>query len=325
MVLFVISSVTCFLLAGLLKKVLAQSKLSTVKERPMLLGIAIYGAILITTIFAFSYYGFYDLFVGKLMIGSFLILLLGIIDDVRKLSVRAKFSGQVAVAIIAVILGIKTTIAYFPLWVNILITILWVTALVNAFNLLDIMDGLCIGISLIVSAFFLLASLLTGTSSMVIFFVLLTGAILASLIYNFPPAKLYLGDAGSMLLGFIFACSTLQISYAPDFSERLSLFVPVLILAVPLYDLAFTMLTRRRKGISVVQKSKDHLVFVMKNAGFSTKKILMIIYGLCVAFGCSALLLKALDPFFKMWLLFIIASASVILMIKISRIKELKN
>ena len=87
-------------------------------------------------------------------------MLLGLIDDVNNLSIRAKLSGQLFVACVVVALGVRTTIYYFPGWLNMLITVIWITALVNAFNLLDIMDGLCTGIGFIVAVFFLLTSMI---------------------------------------------------------------------------------------------------------------------------------------------------------------------
>lgn len=306
MIYFITSLLACLLLSALLMRFLPKSRLSVAKERPMLLGLSIYLSILVSLVFASVYYKPGYPFITKLLIGSFLILLLGIADDLKDLSVNSKLLGQLVIAGAAVFLGIRTTIHYFPLWLNVAITIVWIVALVNAFNLLDIMDGLCAGISFIVSACFLLISLLTNAGFISIFFWILTGATLAALIYNLPPARLYLGDSGSMLLGFIFACCALKISYAPHFSQGLSLFVPVLIVALPLYDLIFTMFMRKKKGLPVDQKSGDHLAFILKSMGLGPKKILVLAYGICVLFSVSAVLLKVLPASLKIWLLAVI-------------------
>ncbi len=322
MIFFIVSFLGCLLLSALLKRLLAKTKLSTVKERPMLLGLSLYLCIFAILICVLTYYNLSLSFIGKILIGSSLMLVLGIVDDIRGLSVNAKLLGQLAIAGVVVVLGMRTTIYYFPIWLNMVITIIWIVALVNAFNLLDIMDGLCTGVAFIMSVFFLLISLIIDGSSVTLFFWILSGATLGALIYNLPPAKLYLGDSGSMLLGFMFACSALNISYAPDFSEGLSLFIPVLIVALPIYDLTFTVFMRKKKGIAVAQKSRDHFVFIMKNLGFSTKKILAIMYGLCIFFGSSALLLKVLPSYLKILLLAIIIFVFAILTVVIGAIEN---
>lgn len=290
-----------------------------VKERPMLLGVSAYLSILLSLVFVLGYYKLIDPFITKVLMGASLILFLGIADDVKQLSVNQKLMGQLAVVGVVIFLGIRTTIYYFPSWLNVIITIVWMVTAVNAFNLLDIMDGLCTGISFIVAVNFLLLSLTTEAGFISIFFWMLAGATLAALIYNFPPAKLYLGDSGSMLLGFLFACSALRISYAPDFNQGLSLFVPVLIVGLPVYDLVLTVVMRSKKGIPLGRKSPDHLAFILKELGLSIKKILMLMYGICILFGSSALLLKILSPSLKIWLLAIIVSALVLSTVLISR------
>lgn len=319
MIYFIVSFLVCLLLSLLLNKVLSKSRLSLVKERPMLLGVSIYLSILLSLVFVFACYKLTDPFITKVLIGASLILLLGIADDVKQLSANLKLSGQLAVAGVVIFLGIRTTIYYFPSWLNVIITIVWMVTAVNAFNLLDIMDGLCTGISFIVAVNFLLLSLITEAGFISIFFWILAGATLTALIYNFPPARLYLGDSGSMLLGFLFACSALRISYAPDFSQGLSLFVPVLIVGLPVYDLILTVVMRSKKGIPVGRKSPDHLAFILKNLGLNIKKILMLAYGLCLLFGSSALLLKFIPPSLKIWPLAIIAAALVLSTVLISR------
>ena len=99
----------------------------------------------------------------------------------------------------------------------------------------------------------------------------------------------------------------------PDFSEGLSLFVPLLIVALPVYDLTFTIFMRRKKRIPIAQKSKDHFVFIMKGLGFGEKKILALIYGMCILFSLSALFLKITPPSLKIWPLVFIATALFLL------------
>ena len=254
-----------------------------------------------------------------MIVGSVLILILGLIDDIKKLSVFTKLTGQIVVSVIAVNLGVVSTIASIPAWFNMLITVIWIIALVNAFNLLDIMDGLCIGISLIIAAFFLHISFIIGDQQTASLFWMLSGALMAAFIYNRPPAKLYLGDSGSMLLGFLFSCSALNISYAPEHVNKLVLLVPVLMVGLPLYDLSLTMFMRAKKSIPVMHKSKDHPVFIMSNLGFSTKKILTIMYITTGCFGFCALALLTMRSTWKASLLVGIVTCLLILTLVISR------
>ncbi|NQT89926.1 MAG: undecaprenyl/decaprenyl-phosphate alpha-N-acetylglucosaminyl 1-phosphate transferase [Candidatus Omnitrophica bacterium] len=298
-----ISFFVCLLSAAVLKKLLPKNALSTVKEKPMLLGLSVYFSVLATTALVLNSYGLFSLFITKLLVGSLLILTLGIVDDIWKLSIGLKLLGQLIIASFIVFLGVRTTIYYLPVWANILLSVIWIVALLNAFNLLDIKDGLCTGISFIISIFFLLVSMATNAEVTTVFFWIMCGATLATLVYNFPPAKLYLGDSGSMLLGFIFACCALDMSYAPNFRQEFALFTPLLLLGLPLCDMSFAMAMRWKRGIPIVHKSNDHLVLMMKDRGFGNKRILVVMYAICIAFGICALLLQILAPLLKIWLL----------------------
>ena len=322
MVLFVVSFVSCIILTYIFRKVLCRSRLATTKEKPMLLGLSIFFTVFVVCVLVASAQKIELGCSVGVLIGSVLILVLGLVDDVKKLSIFAKLSGQIVVAAITVSLGATTTIACLPAWLNMLVAAIWIVALINAFNLLDIMDGLCIGISLIISIFFLIASFVTGTQPIATLFWMFSGALAAAFIYNYPPAKLYLGDSGSMLLGFMFACSALSISYAPENFNKLSLFVPVLILGLPLYDLSLTVFMRAKKSIPIMSKSNDHLVFILRSLGLSTRKILIIIYAATICFGICALLLLVIGAVWKIFFLLGIVVCLFVLTLTTSRAEE---
>jgi UDP-GlcNAc:undecaprenyl-phosphate/decaprenyl-phosphate GlcNAc-1-phosphate transferase len=303
MIFFLFSFLICLALPVILKKLLSKSRLCTNKEKPMFLGISIYLSVFLIFMGASIYCSIDLSFLMNILIGASFILLIGIVDDIKNLSVKVKLAGQITAACIVVFLGTRTSIAYFPAWANMIITLIWIVAMVNAFNFLDIMDGLCTGISFIVSVVFLIISIISGIHSASIFFLILSGSTLAALIHNLPHARFYLGDSGSMLIGFIFACSTMHIRYAPDTSQWLSLFVPILIMSLPLYDLIFTVFIRWKKGKAIFKKSSDHFALMLKDRGFSTGRVLTIMYIACIVSGLSAFLLKALPLPFKPWLL----------------------
>lgn len=303
MIFFFISFLLCIFIPKIFQRFWGKTSIGINKERPMFLGVSIYISLLIVFSIAYLYSNSTNLFLERIMISSFFILALGLGDDISHFSVFRKFVGQSIIAGIAIFLGIRTSIAFIPDWANMVITLFWIVALVNAFNFLDIMDGLCTGVSLIICVTFLLMSIISGDYHAGVFFSILSGSLLAAWIHNRPPARFYLGDSGSMLIGYIFACSAMQISYAIDFQHGLALFVPILIVWVPLYDLFLTVFIRFRKKISVFQKSNDHFVFILRNKGFRLRTILIIMYVFCLLSSLCALLLRTASLSWKPWMI----------------------
>jgi UDP-GlcNAc:undecaprenyl-phosphate/decaprenyl-phosphate GlcNAc-1-phosphate transferase len=303
MIFFIAAFFVCLVLPVIFKKFLSKSRLATNKEKPMFLGLSIYLSVFIIYMAALIYYKTNIISPAAILAGASFILLIGIIDDIKNLSVKAKLTGQVIASCIVIFMGVRTSIIYFPVWLNMVITLIWILVLVNAFNFLDILDGLCTGISLIISAAFLAVSIASGMYAVSLFFWILSGAILAAFIHNIPAARFYLGDSGSMLIGFIFACSTMQISYAPDAGHRLSLFVPILIVFLPIYDLIFTVFMRLKKGKVIFEKSGEHFALMLKSKGYSIRRILAIMYIICLVSAASAFSLKVAPLFFKSWFL----------------------
>jgi UDP-GlcNAc:undecaprenyl-phosphate/decaprenyl-phosphate GlcNAc-1-phosphate transferase len=325
MIFFIFSFFICLMLPIIFRKFLSKNRLATNKEKPMFLGISIYLSLLVASVSASIYYKTDASFLSIILPGSFFMLLLGIIDDVKNLSVKAKLAGQIVVACIVILLGVRTSIVYLPAWANVIITLVWIVTLVNAFNFLDIMDGLCTGISFIICITYLAISTVSGAYPVSIFFWVLSGSILAALIHNAPLARFYLGDSGSMMIGFIFACSTMQISYAPDTKHGLSLFVPLLVLALPLYDLFFTVFMRLKKRMVIFKKSGEHFALMLKARGFNISGILTIMYTACLFSGIAALSLKIVYPSLKPWVLAAFAVLVFtwnIFMVKISNTNE---
>ncbi|MDD5503911.1 MAG: MraY family glycosyltransferase [Candidatus Omnitrophica bacterium] len=303
MIFFICSFLICLILPIVLEKPLSMSRLSTNKEKPMLLGISVYAVVLTAALVLLNSRQKDASFLMDMVWGASALFFVGLIDDIRNLSVAGKLTGQIAAACIAVFFGIRTSIVFIPEWMNVVLSLFWIVALINAFNFLDIMDGLCPGISFIICATFLFLSSFSGALILCVFFCALAGATLAALAYNRPPARFYLGDSGSMLLGYIFACCALKIHYAVDISQRLALLVPLLIMSLPIFDLVFTVCVRKIKHIPVFKKSADHLVLLLMCKGYSQFKVLAIMYSLCLASGLSAILLQCLPPGIKPWVL----------------------
>jgi UDP-GlcNAc:undecaprenyl-phosphate/decaprenyl-phosphate GlcNAc-1-phosphate transferase len=294
MILFILSFFACFSITAALRVLLAGHRLSCVKEKPVLLGLSIFAAVFLMLFSAYAYYGMEKAYMLKMMAACFFVLIFGLTDDLRNLRAITKLCLQLMAAVIAVFLGIRMQISCLPFWVNSAVSILWYIALMNAFNLLDIMDGLCTGLSFIISAGFVALSIITGSYASAAFFLITAGALLAGLLYNKPPAKAYLGDSGSTLLGFIFASGAFGISYAPEASQILSIFAPVLLLGLPLYDMLFTIISRVNKNMPITKKSADHIALLMQRAGASSGAALFIMFALCALFVFFAVLIMIL-------------------------------
>ncbi|MBI4341285.1 MAG: undecaprenyl/decaprenyl-phosphate alpha-N-acetylglucosaminyl 1-phosphate transferase, partial [Candidatus Omnitrophica bacterium] len=226
--------------------------------------------------------------------GSAIVLGLGLVDDLwRELAPWVKGAGQVVAAMMLFGGGVRVEIVYWPAWFNGVVTLVWVVGLTNAFNLLDILDGLAATIAAVAALAFMILAVSSGQPHLAASAAVLTGALAGFLIVNWPPARLYLGDAGSQWVGFTLAALSLAIHYAPVGRET-ALGTPVVVLGLPVLDLAFVVWMRLRRGRSPFQKSRDHLALrwraygatdqqvVVRMAGFAAGFALV---GLCVARG----------------------------------------
>jgi len=204
-----------------------------------------------------------------------IMLVFGLIDDWRELSVVAKFLVQILAASLLIFFGIRTQIVYIGNLPNIIITLIWILAITNAFNHLDVMDGVTAGVSVIISIAFFIISFLNGDIGSQILSLALIGSTLGFLTYNLPPAQIYMGNSGSHFLGFAQAAIALAISYAP-MERKVALFSPLLILGFPIFDTAFLILVRLSKKKMPFKKSNDHMVLRFLALGYSKNKTLMI-------------------------------------------------
>ena len=255
-----------------------------------------------------------------IVISAAIMLVFGIIDDWRELSIAAKLFVQFIATSFLILFGIKTEIVYIGNLLNIIITFIWVLGITNAFNHLDIIDGLAGGTALIVSFAFFAVSLLNGDVKTIILTLALSGSILGFLIRNFPPAKIYMGNSGSHFLGFILAAIALVISYAP-LERKAALLTPLLILGFPIFDSALLILMRISNGRSAFKKSEDHLALKLLRIGYSKKTVLFLLLVLCLFFSlCGLVVSQASNPLGITVVTFAIL-AGLVLTKKISNIK----
>ena len=242
---------------------------------PLLGGLAIYVAVILALIVLGN--RFYVSQVVGIFVGATLMSFLGFWDDRRGLSPWVKLAGQFLAAGIVTLTDLR--IGLFP-WapLNIAATMLWVVAITNAMNLLDNMDGLSGGISAIASLYFLLFALMSGQYLVGALAAALLGACLGFLFYNLNPASIFMGDTGSLFLGFTLASLAIKLRF-PDNSAFVTWMVPVVVLAVPIFDTTLVIVSRLRRHLNpLTTPGKDHLSHRLARLTGSTREAVLICY-----------------------------------------------
>ena len=222
-----------------------------------------------------------------ILASGLLVLGVGLWDDKKGLSPSWKLFGQIIAAIAFLLLSGNVKILTGSDW-DMLILLIWIVGLMNAVNFLDAMDGLCGGISFISASAFLVISLFTRQTYSVIIALALMGGLLGFLRYNWSPAKIFLGDAGSMFNGFILAC--LGILFARDNTTYSSLLVPILILSYPIFDISFVTLVRLREGRKVYVGDYNNSPRRIASLGMQNRKVVLWIYLFCFLLGSLGVL-----------------------------------
>lgn len=246
----------------------------------------------------------------SILMGSFLLIFMGMMDDINPLKTRYQLLVQVIAASIVVfygqitldyvsVLGMNFTFSY-P-W-NYMITIVLIVSIINAINLSDGLDGLCSGIS---SIYFLTISIIAfimnaqqGLDTTLALIML--GSILGFLVYNFPPARIYLGDTGSNFLGFIIAVTTLLGYKTATFT---SLIIPLIILATPIIDVVFSIIRRiLKKQNPFSTPDKGHIHHQLLKMEFSTRTSLLIIYAIDILFAALSIFYALGDTYYVIFI-----------------------
>lgn len=224
--------------------------------------------------------------IGVVLAAS-VVALTGLIDDYRPLPAWAKLGGQLLGFLILAYFGIRVRLPV-PDIVNYAITLIWLLGITNAINFLDNMDGLSAGISAVSSSFILLLALINGQFLVGALAAGLLGACLGFLRYNFPPAQIFMGDVGSLFLGFLLAVLGIQLRF-PANSNFVTWMVPVFILGLPIFDMVLVVTSRIRRGLSPNTPGKDHISHRLVRLGFSSRKAVLILYLISGVLGMMAL------------------------------------
>lgn len=253
---------------------------------PLLGGVAIYGAFIAALVLFGNRFRLNELV--SILVGASLMSFLGVWDDRRGLSPLLKLIGQFLAASILVLSGVY--IGTFP-WeaLNIAVTLGWVVVITNAMNLLDNMDGLSGGVGAVAAIFFLLLAAMNDQYLVGALSAALVGACFGFLIYNFNPASIFMGDAGSLFLGFVLAAVGIKLRF-PEGIEIVTWMVPVLILGLPLFDTTLVIISRLRRHLNpLTTPGKDHVSHRLVAMGYTRREAVLICYLICAGLGVVAL------------------------------------
>lgn len=235
-----------------------------------------------------------------IIIGSLIIVGVSIIDDVKQLRALIKLAAQIAAALIAVFHNIRINAISMPEFLveggvlqlgywSIPVTIAWIVIVTNAVNLIDGLDGLAVGVSSIASFSLFFIAILGGEQNVAIISAALAGGCLGFLPYNFNPAKIFMGDTGSQFLGYMLSVICIQGLFKGY--AIISFMVPMLILALPIFDTLFAIIRRAWNHKPIMEADRGHLHHRLLDSGFTQKETVAILYVIATVLGISAVLL----------------------------------
>lgn len=258
---------------------------------PLLGGVAIYVAVIL----AVALFGdrFYITQTIGILVGATLISFLGIWDDRFALRPLPKLAAQAVAASLVVWSGVRIQVFANPL-LDFAVSLIWLLFITNAVNYLDNMDGLCGGISAIAAGYFVLLAVQSGQYLVGALAAALLGATLGFLVYNFNPASIFMGDGGSLFLGFLLAVVGIKLRF-PSNVPLVTWMVPVLVLAVPILDTTLVTLSRLRRGISPLTPGKDHISHRLVRVGWTHREAVLALWVVACGMGSAALFVTHAD------------------------------
>lgn len=243
--------------------------------------------------------------VTGILLGAVIIAVMGAVDDIVSLKPWVKLLGQIVAAVVVIRSGVVfdaisnpnplSEVAFIEIgWLSVPLTVLWIVACTNAVNLIDGLDGLAVGVSAISSLTMLVVSLIVSEPTVSLLLAALTGACLGFMPYNLNPAKIFMGDVGSQLLGFVL--STVSILGLFKMHAIITFVVPFLALALPLADTTFAFFRRILRGQSPFHPDRGHLHHRLLDMGLSQKQAVALMYGISALLGIAAVLMTWTNP-----------------------------
>ncbi|EJP32524.1 putative undecaprenyl-phosphate N-acetylglucosaminyl 1-phosphate transferase [Selenomonas sp. FOBRC9] len=289
-----------------------------VRPIPRIGGIGIYAAFMVSVLVQMSISDFSPEIMTSLwglLAGGTIIVAIGIIDDYRDLPAKVKLLGQILAACVLVIgFDVRIDVITDPLgdfiyleYFAIPATIFWVVGLTNTVNLIDGLDGLAAGVSSIAAVTIFLVAMEEGIPFVAMITAALAGAAIGFLYYNFNPARIFMGDTGSMFLGFMLA--GISVIGAVKSAATIALIVPILALGLPILDTTFAIVRRARNHRPIFKPDKGHLHHRLLAHGFTQKQAVLLMYVVSALFGLCALALTAVSTQAALLIILIVAAA----------------
>ena len=288
------------------------------KPIPRLGGLGIYLGFLL----GYLLFGHESIQMNSILIGSFVIVLVGIIDDINPIKARYKLIGQIIGASVVPIFGgiLLKDVSAFGIYINFgyfsyVITILFIVGIINCINLIDGLDGLAGGLSAIYFIMIGIVAIMFNNSSgldTILTFIML-GVTLGFLVHNFNPASIFMGDSGSMFLGYIISIIALLGYKNVTFT---SLIVPVFLIAIPIMDTLFAIIRRLLKHESIMKPDKSHLHHQLLKLNFSVRKTVLIIYFVDILFAIASIIYVFNDPIYGIIIYIVLFILVLILVLK---------
>ncbi len=289
------SALVCsLLLMVVLRRLAFRTRVLVSGEIALVGGIGIGGALVVSSVLGVIGFGIDPGRIMSVLGISLAMLAFGVMDDLKEASVVQKLLLQSVCAVVLILIDVRTHMIYLNDWGNALVTFLWIIGITNAFNLLDVIDGLSAGVALTVTgAIFALTFFYPDVNARILalgLFAVITGFGF----FNFPPARIYLGNAGSHFLGFVLAALALMVSYARR-GEPVALLSPILLFWVPLLETAVLIYFRCSKRILPFNKSDDHMALRLVALGLTRKSALLVLLGLSLFAAVCGIILSQCD------------------------------
>ena len=280
------------------------------KIMPRLGGLAIYIAFMVAAVASLEMT--WDI-VG-ILIGGTVIVTVGVLDDKYQLPAKVKLLGQIFAACVLVLFDIRIEWVnnpfggYFYLeYLSIPLTIFWVISFTNVVNLIDGLDGLAAGVSAIASLTVILVAVQMGYYHIAVMTAALAGGIIGFIRYNFNPATIFMGDTGSMFIGYMLAA--ISVYGAVKTAATVALIVPFIALGLPIMDTAFAIMRRYTNGRPIFQPDKGHLHHRLLAMGMNQKQAVLLMYAITAALGIAAVLWAEVDGFYAALIIAVIITA----------------
>jgi len=299
------------------------------KPIPILGGVAIYFGFFIAVISGLLIAKIFGVMINLVpIIGilgcSTLMVLVGVLDDVRGISAFTKFVFQLLIAGVAVYFGIQIEFVSNPFngvfalgFLSIPLTLFWIVGITNAINLIDGLDGLATGVTFIAGVTLFVVALLLNMKGAALILAALGGGALGFLRYNFNPAKIFLGDSGSLFLGFVLAATSIM--GVLKSTLVIAFIIPVLILGVPIFDTASAIVRRVHLKRHIFHADKEHLHHSLLKAGLSQREVVLAIYLICIVLSAGSLVIASINSAESLIILGFILAAGIFGMVKVKR------